>query len=136
MDLVLIRIWSTLNLGSNCCITAQSYTFVEIKFTQEVLWLANGNLKKLFTWKVHPHRVSSGALASFIVWLARASQVCVISRLMLVVFGLIDCFLIASRISLLCFSIRPCNSSDLPSAHWSLSSVSLACFCFNLPLMM
>src|ERR1039457_3568832 len=44
--------------------------------------------------------------------------------------------LIASRVLLLCFCIRPSNSSDLPSTHWSLSSVSLAPFCFNLPLMM
>jgi len=45
-------------------------------------------------------------------------------------------FLIASRVSLVCFWIRPSNSSDLPSTHWSLLSVSLAPFCFNLPLMM
>jgi hypothetical protein len=41
---------------------------------QEVLWLANGNLKKLFTWKAHPQRVSSGALASFIASLVKAVE--------------------------------------------------------------
>ena len=44
-----------------------------------------------FHWKVHPHGVNSDTLASFIVWLARACQGCVIAWLMLF-FGLLDCF--------------------------------------------
>jgi len=45
-------------------------------------------------------------------------------------------FSTASRVSPVRFWIRPSNSSHLPSAYWRSSSVSLAHFCFNLPLVM
>src|ERR1017187_10084844 len=45
-------------------------------------------------------------------------------------------FSTASRVSPVRFWIRPTSSSCLPSTYWRSLSVSLAHFCFNLPLVM